>query len=289
MATFGPGSRMVGGLIDFNGSSNSINLGHCCIIQPNVQLLFKGNYNTLDLQNNCRMISGFKVTYEKDGNYLYAGPNSRFLSTSSLKFNSFNGLIFLCGNQSINNIDGQVQNGNILFIGERTSNSGEVHFWVFGAKNLLIGANVLLSRFIYFRTYDGHLIYDKDTKKRINQPKSIIVGDHVWIGQSTTLLKGSHIEDGSVIGSNSIVTRHIPKNCIAAGSPSKVIKNEIIWDGVCDGGFSNAEQLEYESYKEPDLVYKPIGYENLLKIDMINPDIVAKEKVKLIQQIINDG
>ena len=40
---------------------------------------------------------------------------------------------------------------------------------------------------------------------------------------STVILKGSTIGDNVVIGANSVVSGHIPLNCIALGSPAKVV------------------------------------------------------------------
>lgn len=284
----GPDCQMIGGNINFHGSSNSFSLGKSCSILSNVIVKIKGNENSLDLKENCKLTIGFKIIFVKDGNYLYAGPNSRFNSTS-LKFNTTNGLIFLCGNQVINHIDAIVSNGNILFIGEKMSNGLDVNFLVGGAKNILIGADVMMSRYLDLKTNDGHLIYDKNSKKRINQSKSIIIGDHVWIGKSCTILKGANIKDGSIIGAKSIVTKTIPENCIAAGSPAKPVKHEIIWDRTLDFNLIGLKMEEYNIYKQPEYNYKPIGYDKLLKIDAINSLISAKEKVKLIKQIINDG
>jgi acetyltransferase-like isoleucine patch superfamily enzyme len=41
---------------------------------------------------------------------------------------------------------------------------------------------------------------------------------------NVTLLKGVIIGKNSIIGANSLVTKDIPANCIAVGSPCKVIK-----------------------------------------------------------------
>lgn len=50
----------------------------------------------------------------------------------------------------------------------------------------------------------------------------ITIGNDVWIGTQTIILKGSVIEDGAIIGANSLVNSHIPVNAIAFGNPAKV-------------------------------------------------------------------
>lgn len=53
----------------------------------------------------------------------------------------------------------------------------------------------------------------------------IEIGDDVWVGCGTTILPGSKIGSGSVIGANSLVNGVIPENVIAVGNPARVIKN----------------------------------------------------------------
>lgn len=53
---------------------------------------------------------------------------------------------------------------------------------------------------------------------------STSIGDNVWLGENVVVLGGANIGNGCVIGANSTVTRSIPDNCIAAGSPAKLLK-----------------------------------------------------------------
>lgn len=51
----------------------------------------------------------------------------------------------------------------------------------------------------------------------------ITIGDNVFIGMNTTILKGVNIGNNVVIGAGSLVNKDIPDNCVAAGNPCKVI------------------------------------------------------------------
>ena len=53
----------------------------------------------------------------------------------------------------------------------------------------------------------------------------IHIGNNVWIGAGVTVLGGVTIGDNSVIGAGSVVTKDIPENMIAVGSPARVIKS----------------------------------------------------------------
>src|SRR5574344_601778 len=88
---------------------------------------------------------------------------------------------------------------------------------IIALKRIAIGNNCLLSWDILIMDTDFHEIIMKD--KVINMPKEIHIGNNVWIGCRTTILKGSIINDGCIIGSNSVVTGELSKiNSIYAGN-----------------------------------------------------------------------
>ena len=66
------------------------------------------------------------------------------------------------------------------------------------------------------------------------QPVSI--GNHVFIGDGVRILPGSTIEDGAIIGANSVVTGHVPRHSIYAGAPASLLKfydfNSLSWLSV---------------------------------------------------------
>jgi virginiamycin A acetyltransferase len=51
-----------------------------------------------------------------------------------------------------------------------------------------------------------------------------IIENDVWIGQNVTILPGVHIENGAIIGANSVVASDIPAYSIVAGNPAKKIR-----------------------------------------------------------------
>src|SRR3984957_19340237 len=51
-----------------------------------------------------------------------------------------------------------------------------------------------------------------------------VIGDNVWLAANVTVLPGVTIGSGSVIGGHSVVTRDIPPNSFAAGSPARRIR-----------------------------------------------------------------
>lgn len=96
-------------------------------------------------------------------------------------------------------------------------------------EEVVIGNDCLFSYGIIIRNYDGHKIIDASTNEICNPPGKITLHDHVWISQNVTILKDVEIGENAIVGVGAIVTKSIPANCIAAGVPAKVIKENRNW------------------------------------------------------------
>ena len=121
---------------------------------------------------------------------------------------------------------------NYLYIGKNTTvENVMIHMFSANNQNLVIGNDCMFSWDITIRTSDAHTIYDKDTRKIINQPKDVSLGNHVWVAAKTTILKGAKIASNCMVGTGSIVNKEFnEENCMIAGAPAKVIKRNINWD-----------------------------------------------------------
>lgn len=51
----------------------------------------------------------------------------------------------------------------------------------------------------------------------------VTIGNNVFLGMNTTILKGVHIGNNVIIGADSLVNKDVPDNCVAAGNPCKYI------------------------------------------------------------------
>ena len=54
--------------------------------------------------------------------------------------------------------------------------------------------------------------------------RDVNVGSNCWIGYGACILRGVSVGDNCVIGTNSVVTKDVPANAVAAGTPAKVLR-----------------------------------------------------------------
>jgi acetyltransferase-like isoleucine patch superfamily enzyme len=122
-----------------------------------------------------------------------------------------------------------LRNSILIDIGNNVQINDYVHIGSVG--NIKIGNNVLIASKVYISDhnhgdYAGELQDSPYVKpmSRTSYSKPIIIGDNVWIGEMVCILPGVEIGKGSIIGALSVVTKSIPENSIAVGSPAIVIK-----------------------------------------------------------------
>lgn len=164
-----------------------------------------GNNNVVEF-NHCLM-DNIPITIYGDDNHLLIEENVKI----------YGGDIYITGTKCL------------VKIGKNTSIHG-AHINAQEYKtSIIIGEDCMFSRDIIIRTSDSHPLYCAKSGKRINEAKSVQIGNHVWLGVQVFVLKGCHIGDNSVIGTGSIVTHDIPENSVAAGIPAKVIRSNIKW------------------------------------------------------------
>ena len=70
----------------------------------------------------------------------------------------------------------------------------------------------------------GHAIHPRQRAEGIGTSKPITIEDNVWIGANSTVCGGVTIEEGSIIGTGSVVNKDIPEGVIAVGNPCRVLR-----------------------------------------------------------------
>jgi acetyltransferase-like isoleucine patch superfamily enzyme len=100
---------------------------------------------------------------------------------------------------------------------------------IMAATQVRIGARCMISWNCSIFDSIGHKLWLKSTgESEIEAP--ITVGDDVWIGPNSIIMKGVTIGSGSVIGAGSVVRRDVPPNSLAVGNPARVIDQVLKWE-----------------------------------------------------------
>lgn len=119
--------------------------------------------------------------------------------------------------------------GSTLEIGAQ-ANFYQLMIFSAEGKRVVLGDDCLIAYGVDLRNSDAHAVIDARTRVRLNPAADIVVGNHVWIGNNAQVLKGTSIGAASVIAARSVVTGSIPAGVIAAGTPARVIRENIDWD-----------------------------------------------------------
>lgn len=95
-------------------------------------------------------------------------------------------------------------------------------------KHITIGENMLMSWDTLIMDTDWHSVQDTITGTIYPSAKEIIIGNGVWMGMRSVILKGAIVADGCVIAANALCChKYIEPNCLLAGVPAEVKKHNI--------------------------------------------------------------
>jgi len=114
--------------------------------------------------------------------------------------------------------DGPIVIGDHVTIGNGTV--------IYASKNagVTIGNNTSIAAQCYIIDMDHGIKKNTLIRDQSNQVLPVYIGNDVWIAANATVLKGSSIRDGAVIGAKALVKGEIPENAIAVGIPATVKK-----------------------------------------------------------------
>ena len=126
------------------------------------------------------------------------------------------------------------QQGNNTYLGKNFYCNYNCKFLDHGG--IYIGDDVWLAPDVTLATVSHPLIpeqrdtfvlkksFEPNKRGNIEINKPIHIGNSVWIASKTVVCGGVTIGDNTVIGAGSVVTRDIPANVFACGSPCRVVR-----------------------------------------------------------------
>ena len=113
-----------------------------------------------------------------------------------------------------------VEIGNNVHIGDSA--------YISAKGGLYIGDNTHISRNLLLysdnHNYEGIALPYDDTYTL----KKVVIEKNVWIGMNVTILPGTYIEEGTIIGAGAVVSGRIKKFAIVGASLGKIIKSRDI-------------------------------------------------------------
>lgn len=186
-----------------------------------------------EIRFSGRIDQGVKVIFRGSGNVLELGDKPH-LKSLTVNFDCDNGLLSIgsSGARLVAALSAGIRIGQdcSVRLGRNVSSTGAVTITAAEGASVDVGNDVMFSSRNEIRADDAHPIFDVRTGKRVNESRSIVIGDHVWFAGGSSVLGGSTIGSGSVMGFNALVIGTIPNNVIAAGTPAKVVRRDIAWE-----------------------------------------------------------
>jgi acetyltransferase-like isoleucine patch superfamily enzyme len=113
--------------------------------------------------------------------------------------------------------EGEVSIGAKTVIGQDCTISAYQHVSI--GRECIIADRVMLIDFDHGVTEVERPIRVQGIYKR-----DVRVGHNVWIGYGACILRGASVGENSVIGTSTVVTKQVPANAVAAGTPARVIR-----------------------------------------------------------------
>lgn len=106
-------------------------------------------------------------------------------------------------------------NGSNVVIGDRSS-IGK-YSRLYDNAIIKIGNNTDIGPWCLIYTYDWKVEHDRN-------PAPVKIGNDVWIGARSIIMKGVNIGNGAIIGAGALVVKDVPEYAVVGGNPAKIIK-----------------------------------------------------------------
>jgi acetyltransferase-like isoleucine patch superfamily enzyme len=117
-----------------------------------------------------------------------------------------------------------------IIIGNNVCFNTDIHI---GCINkIVIGDNCLFGSRIYITDHDHGNTSSSDLslppiQRKLYSKGPVIIENNVYVGEGVAILSGVTIGENSIIATNAVVTKSVPKNSLVGGVPARIIKSLI--------------------------------------------------------------
>lgn len=216
-------------LVQDRGVGNTIDLA--ATVDLTASITVAGDHNRIEIGEGCvlfsdepaREVPGIEILGHR--NQVVIGPNARL--NLSLRIHGDDCRVII-GRDCILTFNANVRAAGVIEIGDQTTmvkGALQVH----ETGSIVIGRDCMISTLVYISVSDIHPIYDRGSGVRINPPASVTIGDHVWLGLRSMIMKGARIDEGSIIAAGAVVSGHVPAHVVVAGAPARVQRENVEW------------------------------------------------------------
>lgn len=190
------------------------------MLNPKISKATSGRTLTEIISECIKLVRGFfiKLYFTHCGHLLRVEKNITILKKNANII--IGNKVKLCKNVKLsawgNLYHSTIKIGDNTWIGDRT----EIH----AGRSVEIGSNCNISWNVTIMDRDYHKL---NTQTETIKP--VVIGNNVWIGCNSTILKGVTIGKGAVIAAGSVVTKDVPPGTLVGGNPARIIKESVYW------------------------------------------------------------
>lgn len=195
-------------------------------------------YNTLCRQISCSIIKGQFIVIQKNcviniakgaivdilGPVNFGYKRVKGSNLESRLLVDKGGKLVLKGCSIAYGADIEVFSKSCLEIG--SNNVYNMGTTIICGNHIIIGDDVSFGRNVTIRDNNGgHFV----SRRMYKDKRTVKIGQHTWLTEQVTVMPGSNIGVGVIVGARSTVSGKLPNFTLAAGTPAEVVDEEIYW------------------------------------------------------------
>ncbi|MCL2481867.1 MAG: hypothetical protein FWF43_00320 [Propionibacteriaceae bacterium] len=244
------------------------------------------------------------IEFQGEGNTLIALPPAgrgvasewnTTLRSASIKFLGNQSIVMLAPSKWAYCIDVRIFSECSLCCGDNFFNprGGAMSFTVGEHSNVLMGSGGRVASRVQLVTSDQHPLYDMTSMTRINPSRSVLVGDKVWLGKDSLIMKGTQLGTGSTVAARALVAgKRVPSYSLWGGVPAQQLREHVFSLGLYVDSLT-PQETERVATQDSNYVFSKFHEQRTLNFDEVDGQIRSltdiDEKISFLMQFFDRG